>query len=175
MTRKEFILEQMATVRSRSKALIGEVPQNLWLETPPVIESNIDWQVGHLIVSQYYNMVVVVTGRNPRFADIIPLKQYLINYALGSKPTTTNEGKPSPEEHLRYLDATDEFCRAEFQNLPEEDLDNPLEPAKHEHPVAKTKYEAGNWCFQHEMWHCGQISLIKRTINNPTNWFNINQ
>ena len=49
--------------------------------------------------------------------------------------------------------------------LSEEDLDKDIEPTQVPHPVAKSKFEAIDWNIKHTMWHCGQIGILKRIID----------
>jgi uncharacterized damage-inducible protein DinB len=65
----------------------------------------------------------------------------------------------------KQLSFVNEIARNVLQELKEEDLGKPLEPSRMPHPVAKTKYEALTWNFRHEMWHCGQIAMIRRGLN----------
>ncbi|UTW60760.1 DinB family protein [bacterium SCSIO 12741] len=161
MTRIEFIDEQITSARKWTKSLIKRIPDDQWYLTPDVIESNVAWQVGHLAVSQNFNGIIVVQGLNKRVFEQVPLKEYAQLYAMGSKPAS--EG-PTPEELRKSLDFVDELARETLFSLKDEELDQPLMPSKFPHPFAQTKYEALTWNFKHEMWHCGQLALLKRVL-----------
>ncbi len=161
MTRIEFIDEQMTVARNRTKNLIKSIPDSSWYTIPEVIESNIAWQIGHLIVSQNYNGIIVVAGLNKRIFEQVPLKEYAQLYGFGSKADTKG---PSPEDLRKQLDFVDDLVREQLNQLDEDELDQPLVPSRFPHPFAKTKYEALTWNFGHEMWHAGQIAMIKRIV-----------
>lgn len=62
--RLEFIREQNRLTRENTLNLLEDIPFDLWYETPEVIEANIAWLTGHLIVSQYFHSIAVITGPN---------------------------------------------------------------------------------------------------------------
>lgn len=164
-----FIKEQNRLTRKQTIKMLSETPQEIWYETPDVIQSNIAWQVGHLIVSQYYHAIAVITGPNFELFNDVPLKDYFPIYSMFTQ-SVNNELKPSPDKLLRELDSVNQYANAQLELLNDSDLDAPLEPTKFPHPIAKTKYEALTWNFKHEMWHLGQISTLKRILGHPTKW-----
>jgi hypothetical protein len=148
---------------------LSETPQEIWYETPDVIQSNIAWQVGHLIVSQYYHAIAVITGPNLALFNDVPLKDYFPIYSMFTK-SVHNELKPSPDKLFMELDIVNKYADKQLDTLTDADLDAELEPTRFPHPIAKTKYEALTWNFRHEMWHLGQISTLKRILGHPTKW-----
>lgn len=165
----EFIKEQNFLTRGQTLKILGETPEELWYETPKIIESNIAWQVGHLIVSQYYHSVAVITRENRELFSKVPLKDYFPIYSMFTK-STINELKPEPRQLLHELRLINDYANTQIDGLVDSDLDKPLEPTRFPHPIAETKYEALTWNFRHEMWHLGQISTLKRIIGYPTKW-----
>jgi hypothetical protein len=170
MNRIKIIDEQAQQTREFTKKLIYEVPEDKWYTTPQQINSNIAWQVGHLIMSQNFHSITVVAGANEKIKETIPLKEYAALYAMGATPLQNREAGPLPSILKRQLDFVDMVAREVLFALSDDELDNPLVTTGFPHPVAKTKYEALTWSFKHEMWHCGQISMIKRIIGIPTKW-----
>ncbi|MGI9544502.1 MAG: DinB family protein [Cyclobacteriaceae bacterium] len=170
MSRIEFIEQQTQETRLMTKKLINDVPDDLWYQTPEIVHSNIAWQVGHLIIAQMYHSVSVVTGSSKQISDVIPLKLYIPKYGMGSDPADHKDIKPSAEELREQLDFVNEVAKNELRKLDERELDKALEPTRGTHPIAKTKYEALTWSFKHEMWHCGQISTLKRILGKATSW-----
>ncbi len=170
MSRLTIIAEQTEATRLMTKKLIREVPEELWYEMPTGIASNIAWQVGHLIVSEVYHAITVITGMNEKIRQEIPLREYAMMYAMGSQPATRQASVPTPAQLKEQLDFTHQIAQEELSTLSEEDLDEPLVPTKFTHPVAKTKYEALMWNFRHESWHGGQIAMIRRAIGRPVTW-----
>ena len=165
----EFIREQSLTTRELTIKILKETPFDIWYETPKIIESNIAWQVGHLIVSQYFHSIAVITGPNLDIFNEVPLTSYFPIYSMMTK-STINELQPEPNRLLKELEIINKYATRQFDNLKDSELDNPLEPTKMRHPIAKTKYEALTWSFRHEMWHLGQISTLKRILGNSTIW-----
>jgi hypothetical protein len=165
----EFIREQNRLTREQTIKILSQTPHNIWYETPEIINSNIAWQVGHLIVSQYYHAIAVITGPNLDIFNVVPLKDYFPVYSMLTK-SVINDLNPTPEKLLSELIFIDNYADKQLDKLNDEDLKEPLEQTKFPHPIAKTKYEALTWNFKHEMWHLGQISTIKRILGNPTKW-----
>ncbi len=52
-----------------------------------------------------------------------------------------------------------------IKSLSDQDLESELSPTEVPHPVAKNKFEAIDWNIKHTMWHCGQIGILKRIID----------
>ena len=165
----EFIREQSLTTRELTLKILKETPFDIWYETPKIIETNIAWQVGHLIVSQYFHSIAVITEPNLDIFNEVPLTSYFPIYSMMTK-STLNELQPEPDRLLKELEIINKYATRQFDNLKDSELDNPLEPTKMRHPIAKTKYEALTWSFRHEMWHLGQISTLKRILGNSTIW-----
>ena len=164
-----FIREQSLATRELTLKILRETPFEIWYETPPIIESNIAWQVGHLIVSEYYHSIAVISGPNWDIFKEVLLTAYFPIYSMMTK-STSNEIQPKPETLLRELEIINNYATSQFDTLKDADLDNLLEPTKMKHPIAKTKYEALTWSFRHEMWHLGQISTLKRVLGYSTSW-----
>ena len=169
-SRIEFIIEQNGLTRNQTIGLLKKTPTELWYRTPEVIQSNIAWQVGHLIVSQFYHSIAVITKPDLKIYADIPLKEYFPIYSMKTK-STINDLQPSPEVLLSQLNLMNEYAKHSINSLFDEDLDKALVETKFPHPIAKTKYEALTWSFRHEMWHLGQIATLKRILNNPVNWY----
>jgi hypothetical protein len=62
MTEIEILLNQTSNAYEWVNKLIAEIPLNKWEIIPDVIESNVNWQVGHLIVSHYFHSMMVIKG-----------------------------------------------------------------------------------------------------------------
>lgn len=170
MNRIQFIGNQMQSARSHTKKLLTAIPQEKWLHIPAVINSNIAWQAGHLVISQFYHSVMVVAGAQTRPKKEVPIRQYASFFSRGGRPVAELPPELSPKNIIYHLDVINETAKEVLQQLTDAALDQPLEPTSYPHPIAKTKYEALCWCFRHEMWHCGQISLLGRVLGHETNW-----
>ncbi|MCK8495480.1 DinB family protein [Spirosoma sp. RP8] len=62
MTETEILINQTANAYQWTNKLIETVPLDKWTIIPPTLESNIVWQLGHLIVSHYFHAVLVIRG-----------------------------------------------------------------------------------------------------------------
>lgn len=170
MNRIQFIDQQTQLSHDHTKKLLAEVPDDKWDHMPDVIRSNISWQAGHLVISQFYHAIMVIAGPQYRLNQGVPLKDYAALFSRESAPVAKFPAEFTPKNFRCHLDIVNAEARAVLMSLKEEDLDQPLEPTAYPHPIAKTKIEALTWCFRHEMWHCGQISMIKRVLGHETKW-----
>ena len=82
-------------------------------------------------------------------------------YFAGSNPLEPWKERPNKEQLLGYKEEID-FCVTRIlKSLSEITLS---EKTEIENPVAKTKYDALTFTYKHQMWHNGQIALVKRII-----------
>lgn len=87
---------------------------------------------------------------------------------MGKEPARKG---PEPEVLVQHLDEMHATAMNILEKLSEEELDAPLEAVPNfKHPVASTKYEALAFSFKHEMWHVGQLSMLKRILGIPMQW-----
>ncbi|MFS4494667.1 DinB family protein [Maribacter sp. 2308TA10-17] len=160
-----ILVKQTQDAHSWTNKLIDSIPMKNWEDTPENLASNINWQVGHLVISEYYHAILVVSGFDEEITKKIDLKALNQRYGYESVPSELiglNNSK-SLKEHLIFMQ------NKVIQNvsaLTLKDLESEVEqPIKQKHPVAKTKLEAVSWNIKHTMWHCGQIASIKRLIH----------
>lgn len=163
MTEVEFITRQTENVYEWTNKLIESVPFTKWNNTPDVVETNITWQVGHLIMSHYFHTMMVIVGHQRDVFEKIPLKEYDEIFTSGGPNGV--KGKVDPEVllgQLRYV----QFRSLEIINsMTPERLSAALEPTHIPHPIAKTKFESLDWNIKHTMYHCGQIGILKRVVD----------
>ncbi len=174
MERIDFILEQSELTRNTTLKLLREIPGEEWYKNQKGIGSSIAWQVGHLVISEFYHAIAVVTGFNKKVAEHIPLRKYSEQFTIGTKVSDDWEFKPTPSEFLKDLDFVHNVAIEDMKTLSEYDLNSKLEPTKFPHPTAEIKHEALSWNYMHEMYHCGQIGILKRELGHPTNWRGFN-
>lgn len=146
--------------------LIVSIPSEKWDEVPQVIESNVSWQVGHLVISIYYHSVMVIVGHQAAILAQVPMRDYTKLFSFTTVPKNA-VGKTSPEELKKYLKIIEDNSLEVITLLLPVNLQAELEPTKMPHPVATTKFEALSWNIKHTMWHCGQIAMLKRIIGKP--------
>lgn len=158
-----LLVTQIKRVHNWTWKLIENIPSQKWLTTPEVIESNIHWQVGHLIITHFYHTIVCLKKADPDIFQMIPIMEYYPFFSAGS---IVKESSNFAVEELRQNLLKVQNKEVEiFQSLSPEDLSENLFPTQFPHPVAKSKLEAIYWDVEHTMWHCGQIALIKRVVD----------
>ena len=169
MSTSEILLTQTVEAHQWTNKLIDAVPFGKWDETPPTIESNISWQVGHLITSKHYHAIMCVHGVQGELMEKIPFRDYAKLFAFGS-PASDCVGRVNPENLKSHLVLVQEWSEKLIKNLTEEEMDEPLHATKMPNPVAKTKFQAISWNIKHIMWHCGQIAILRRLVSHPVDF-----
>lgn len=163
MTEIEILTQQTEGVYKWTNKLVDTISFDKWDTIPTVIESTISWQVGHLIMSNYYHSIMVIAGHQMDVIQKIPLKDYdnLFTNALPKHSV----GKTNPADLFNQLAIVQQKSISIIKTLTLKDLESELEPTPTPHPIAKTKFEALDWNIQHTMYHCGQIGIIKRVVD----------
>ena len=163
MTETEILLRQTEDTYRWTLKLIEGVGLEKWDVMPPVVDSTLTWQVGHLLVSAYYHSIWVVKGHQMDVLQAMPMKQYGELFTKASP--TECVGKVDSGTLLNHLKLMHAKSLAILSTLSASDLESPLEPTPTEHPVAKTKFEAIDWNIKHTMYHCGQIGMLRRMVD----------
>ena len=159
------LVKQTQEAHIWTNKLIDSVPFEHWNDTPDVLESNISWQVGHLIISEYYHAIMVVKGFDEEITQKLDLRAHNHKFGYDSNPTEYLDGSDAKtlRDQLQFMH---ERVIATISDLTVADLEhNVEEPLPQKHPVATTKFDAVSWNIKHTMWHCGQIAIIKRLIH----------
>ena len=163
MNEVDFLARQTENVYEWTNKLIEFVPFNKWDVTPDVLETNITWQAGHLIMSTYFHTVMVIVGHQKDVFEKIPLKQY-DNIFTNGRPVDA-KGMIDPAIILDQLKFLQHKSLEIIKSVNPEQLHSALEPTRIPHPIAKTKFESLDWNIKHTMYHCGQIGLLKRVVD----------
>jgi hypothetical protein len=171
MSKMEFLLDQLVESRNFVNRLVSELPQDLWYSIPDHTDSNFAWQIGHLMMSQNFHAITVITGRNPRVFELIPVRDYVKLFnGMGTLHRSVESGLLAASRLKEQFDAVHEICLENLSKLTDDILGDQLEPIPMKHPVANTKYEALSWSFKHEMWHSAEMEDIKRALGHPILW-----
>lgn len=161
----DALVKQTQDAHSWTNKLVDSVPMEHWDATPDTLASNISWQVGHLVISEYYHAILVVAGFNEEITQKIDLRAQNERFGYGSDPKKLI-GLSDPKFLKEQLLFVQSKVIETISSLKVKDLLQAVEqPIKQKHPVAKTKFEAVSWNIKHTMWHCGQIATIKRLIH----------
>lgn len=161
----DLLIKQTRDAHSWTNKLIDSVPLEHWEETPDTLSSNISWQVGHLVISENYHSILVVSGFDEEIMQKIDLRDLNHKYGYDSNPKE-HIGQSDPEVLRGQLHYMQQKVIQNISTLTLSDLETAVEqPIKQKHPVATTKLDAVSWNIKHTMWHCGQIASIKRLIH----------
>ncbi len=165
MTVIDALIKQTQVAHSWTNKLIDSVPKKHWDDTPDTLASNISWQVGHLVISEYYHAILVITGFDEEITEKIDLREHNQKYGYDSVPLN-QVGTTSHEVLQEQLHFMQNKVITNISGLTLSDLEGKVEePIKQKHPVAITKFDAVSWNIKHTMWHCGQMATIKRLIH----------
>lgn len=122
-------------------------------------------------MSQNFHGITVITGRNEKVNNLIPVAQYnRIFNGMGSLHRSFEKDFLSTAKLKELFDTVHAICIENFSNLTDDILDDKLEPIPFKHPIANTKYEALSWCFKYEMLHSAEMEDIKRALGYPIKW-----
>jgi hypothetical protein len=164
MDQVTLLSKQTEDAYQRTNKLLTSIPYEKWNTLPPVVESTISWQVGHLVLSFYFHTIMVIRGHQKEILEKVPMKEYNQLFFMGSLPENV-AAKTTPEILFQQLTFLQEKSLQSISALSVSELDLVLEPTSFPHPVAKTKYEALDWNIKHTMWHCGQLAILKRIVH----------
>ncbi len=154
--------DQIILAKEKTGKLIADIPVEKWFQTPNVLESNLNWQIGHIILANYLHGIASISGMNEDFRSKVNIADFIKYYGPKSKPNSFKSEKPSGEELLEIYDLTFVLILKGLEKLTSTDLEKETEVPN---PAVKTKYQALLWLSQHQSWHNGQIAMLKRVLN----------
>jgi hypothetical protein len=163
MDQVQFLAKQTEDAYSWTNKLLLSIPHEKWDVLPGVIESTVSWQAGHLIMSFYYHTVMVIVGHLKEVFPVVPLQQY--DKLFTNADPKNSIGKTNPQELMDQLVFMQQKSMTVINSLSAADLEAPLVAGPVPHPIAKTKLEAIDWNIKHTMYHCGQLGVIKRIVD----------
>lgn len=156
------IKKESEFVSGWTRAILKNVSEGAFKSTPDIVQSNINWQIGHILTTRYFFTVACIAKDRSAFGKAVPMKQYREWYAKGTSPRLALSEKPGKDVLMQHLDIVEEFALEVLDTLAVDELSS---AALYENGVAKTKYEALTFSLKHQMWHNGQIALIKRIVS----------
>lgn len=156
------IKTQIELVKKQTDEFISAIDSTNWNTTPEVLETNMNWQTGHLILANYLHGIASISGPNKEVNEKIDVKKFVKFYGLHSRPSEYITEKPKNDELKKLYTFLYEIIWSELEKLKEAELN---EETAVPNPGAKTKFEALNMLFKHQSWHNGQIAILKRVLN----------
>jgi hypothetical protein len=163
MTEIQILQQQTENAYGWTNKLIKTIPFEKWDIMPAVIQSTINWQVGHLIMSHYFHSIMVIVGHQMDVVQQVPIKDYAALFTDASPENSIGEIQPALLSD--QLNIVQQKSIRIISSLTSEELESQLEPTHIPHPIAKTKREAIDWNIKHTMYHCGQIGILKRIVD----------
>lgn len=158
----DILKDQIILAKEKTDNLISDISIEKWFETPDVIKSNINWQIGHIILANYLHGIASISGANEAFREKVNVANYIKYYGPKSNPTAFENEKPSRDILIEIYEFTLLIILKNIENLTPNDLEKDTEIPN---PVVKTKYQALLWLSQHQSWHNGQIAILRRILN----------
>lgn len=165
ITTIEIIKDQIESVKRQTDEFIEGIELEKWNSTPKTIETNMNWQIGHIILANYLHGIASISGANEKIRSKINIKDFIKFYGLNSNPTDFQSEKPKNDELKDIYNYVFQLIELELEKITESDLDKNTEIPN---PGAKTKYEALTKLFTHQAWHNGQIAILNRVLLNLT-------
>lgn len=165
MNQLDFIIEQTKWVDQWTLNQIKDLDAETW-EVVPALKTSVNWQVGHIIISKYFHSMASVLPSNHEMLESIhhqiPLDDYYSYYFNKSNPL--DEWNKRPDKHILFY-LFESLSEWSIQVIEELDKNILSKPTQVKNPAAKTVYEALTFSFKHQMWHLGQLAMIKRILN----------
>ena len=162
MEKIDILKDQISLAKEKTDKLIADISLEEWFETPTILNSNLNWQIGHIILANYLHGIASISGMNEEFRDKVNVPNYIKFYGPKSNPTDFKNEKPSNEELMEVYEFTLSTILKGLENLTHSDLGKDTAIPN---PAVKTKYQALLWLSQHQSWHNGQIAILKRVLN----------
>lgn len=159
------LLDAIREARVYTRALLDATSSDEWFLMPGGV-SHVCWQVGHLAMAEYRLCLERIRGRLPEDEDLIDA-HFLRRFGRGSIPAPNPANLPPPKEVREVFDRVHDRVLAELHELDEAELDRPPREA---HRLCETKGQLLGWCSRHEMFHAGQLALLRRLIGKPPIW-----
>ncbi len=153
--------DQILLVKDKTDKLISDFSTENWLEIPAVLNSNLNWQIGHIILANYLHGIASISGMNKKFSQAVNVPDYIKFYGPKSQPSDFLSEKPSTAELMVVYELTFSIIFKTIENIALTDLENDTAIPN---PSVKTRYEALLWMSQHQSWHNGQIAILKRVL-----------
>jgi hypothetical protein len=157
----ELIKDQIQSVKEKTDSFIISTTEKDWNFTPQIIETNFNWQIGHIVLANYLHGVASISGVNEKVRALINIPNFIKFYGINSNPNLYFDEKPNSEELISQYEMIFELIFVKLNNLKIEDLEKNTEIPN---PGAKTKYEALTTLIKHQSWHNGQIAILKRLL-----------
>lgn len=152
--------------RRFTSRLLEQTPEGDWYRMPAEGVTHIAWQAGHLAVAQYHLLLQRIRGVRPGDEDRIT-QAFRTCFGRTSDPASVSASEWPAGRIREVMAQVHELALGELRQLPDSVWDEPVETP---HPMFTTKGGALLWAPQHEMYHAGQIALVRRLLGFGYSW-----
>lgn len=152
------IAQQLQVARTFSRMALKGLEADLWKITPAHPATNLDWQVGHFILGNYHFGIELIVGERH---DLIDVANYMRWYHRGTLPGARLEERPGKADLLAAASRVDSAIDEILRLLDESELSKTVSTF---HPMITTKHASLLFCGSHQMYHNGQIGLLRKAL-----------
>ncbi|MCB1190631.1 MAG: DinB family protein [Leptospiraceae bacterium] len=157
--RKEVAIQNWKKARGYALKLVKDIPENRWFEIPKNNYSNLLWQFGHVLASEYRLALLRVRGENESDKSFIP-SDFISTFAKGSHANSTIAY--TVKELFNIGELLAETIEKESNHWDDSFLLQKVEGDIH--PMFSFRIEALEYSALHDFLHCGQIGIIRRQL-----------
>ena len=167
MSRLDIAIRGIKAARGYTEQLLNKISLDDWFRQPNEGVTHVAWQVGHLAVAEYAITMRRIRGPRPQDEALIP-NEFLEKFGRLSVPHPDPKANPEPARIREVFDHVHRQALAEIESLSDSELDEST--AEPPHPMHRTRFEALQWCSQHEFLHAGEIALLRRLLGSDPLW-----
>lgn len=82
----EIIKDQIISAKEKTDSLIRNIELKKWNVSPDILETNMNWQIGHLILANYLHGIASISGANEKVRERINMQDFIKFYGPNSTP-----------------------------------------------------------------------------------------
>lgn len=158
LTVQAGILQQLDQAQLFTRMALKGLTEAQWNQIPEALSTHINWQFGHMLISNYHLGVQLIVGHRP---DLLDAKRYAMCYGRGSSPLANADIRPGKAELLDTAKRLDAALREIVSGLSDADLATPVSTFV---PGITNKLSALLFCGAHQMYHNGQLGLLRKAL-----------
>jgi DinB superfamily len=152
------IIAQLDQAQLFTRMALKGLSEAQWNQMPETLGTHVNWQFGHILISNYHLGVQLIVGHRP---DLIDAKRYATCYGRGSSPSANADLRPGKTELLDTASRLDAVLREIVSGLSDADLATPVSTFV---PGITHKLSALLFCGAHQMYHNGQLGLLRKAL-----------
>jgi uncharacterized damage-inducible protein DinB len=152
------LLDNLKTASLFTRMALKGISAEQWNVTPPALGTNINWQFGHILVAHYHFGVQLIVGDRPGLFDAERLEKC---YGRGTRADENWGMRPDKDELLAYAHALENALSDLASGLTDAELNQPVQTFI---PVITSKHAALLFCGSHQMYHNGQLGLLRKAL-----------